>query len=218
MLNSIGKCLSVTLFCFPIILLASPKQDMRGARHCEIIISKSKLNFSVYSTVGLNDCPENKWHDISVARVKRETGALFVHLNGPRYWLVDGYEPSQSHSEQRQFGGVLMHETGVLHLSLLDLIKGAAPYREHKVDRQTTWIYKGGQPIYELIDPKGHVFVMQSYMRSLSNLDSKLKLPTGWHFRTRVLKKDAFLTALNNQAVVIQDGFLNTYQLETQVM
>ncbi len=224
---SLGTYLSMALLCLPMISEATQNKDLRGSRHCEIIMSKTRLNFSVYSTVGLNDCPNDQWKKITVAGIKNQTGAFFVHLNGPRYWLVDDYEQSTStRAEERQLGGLPMRETGVLHLTLLDMIRGADPYREHKVERQTTWIYKAGHSVYELIDPKGRIFVMQSYSTEksplteaiLSGLDVKLKLPAGWHFRTQVLTKNAYVTSLNNRSVVIQDGLLNTYQLATDIL
>jgi len=63
---------------------------------------------------------------------------------------------------------------------------------------------------------------MQSYSiqktyqteKSLAALGTKLHLPNGWIFRTRILNTNAYLTAENQVAVVIQDEFLNTYQQE----
>ena len=61
---------------------------------------------------------------------------------------------------------------------------------------------------------------MQSYSRQvnrnqsiddLRELGSKLKLPSGWTFKTEILDKDFELTA-KGQAWVIQDDFGNTYQ------
>lgn len=85
------------------------------------------------------------------------------------------------------------------------------------------WIYDAGKPVYELIDPKGNVFVMQSYSvqkepqteQSLTQLGSKLKLPTQWRFKTGILKKAGTVQAIDNMAVVVQDDFLNTYQKAT---
>lgn len=113
-----------------------------------------------------------------------------------------------------------MREAGVLQLSALDLLKAKEPYQTHDVKRHTTWIYEKDKPIYELIDPKGNVFVMQSYSiqkspqteSSLRALGKKLNLPSGWHFKTGVLKQSETLEAIHNVAVVVQDDLLNTYQ------
>ncbi len=216
-----AKFFGVTLLCLSGIVHAAEEQGLRGSRYCEIILSKTKLDLSIYSTIGLNDCPENTWKNIATAAVRRETGAFFAYLNGPRYWVIDGFEKSKSISpEPRLFGDITMREAGVLHLTLMDIIKGAAAYREHSVERTTTWVYKAGRRVYELINPQGDVYVMQSYSTqksplseaSLAALGEQLKLLDGWHFRTRVLAKDAHLTAINNRALVIRDNLLNLYQ------
>ena len=155
-------------------------------------------------------------------RIKRDTGTFFAHISGPRYWVVDGFEPLLLlHSDQKILSGITMREAGSLRLTLMDILKGAEPYREHKIERQTTWVYHGGRPIYELINPKGQIFVMQSYSIEISQLNeaslpglaSQLTLPKGWRFRTVVLTQDARLTGKDNQSVVILDSLLNTYQL-----
>ena len=78
------------------------------------------------------------------------------------------------------------------------------------------------EPVFQLVDDQGNVYFMQSYSlekdtdqtaQTLSQLGSVLTLPSGWTFRSLVLKADYNLTALNNMATVIQDDLLNTYQL-----
>ncbi|KTD20060.1 Uncharacterised protein [Legionella lansingensis] len=215
--------ISAVLF-FPICAHAGQLNGLRGSRYCEILISKDTTSLSVYNTIGLNDCPESLWDKITVSSVKGETGASFVKLNGPRYWVIDGLTDSRLvNPEQKIISGLAMREAGILKIRLSDLLTSSKLYREHTVDRQTTWVYKAGKPVYELIDPKGQVFVMQSYsiekqpqtMESLANLASKLKLPAGWQYRTGILQQDSELKAINNKATVIQDDFLNTYQLAT---
>lgn len=212
--------LFILFLSFPVV--AANLNDVRGLRYCEIIFSQSKLKFAVYSTINLNDCPEALWKRINAADVKKEIGSFFVYLNGPRHFVMDGMKDSQLVSPiKKSFGGLDMREAGIVHLSLWDLVMGARPYREHRVDRETTWVYKAGRPVYELIDPKGQVFVMQSYSlekqpltaSSLAGLGAKLTLPTGWTYKVGVLKKTAYLKAIDNIAIVVQDNLLNTYQL-----
>ena len=219
-IKSVVNFLSILLISFPVV--AANLEDVRGLRYCEIIFSQSKLKFAVYSTIKLNDCPEALWKTISASEVKKEIGSYFVYLNGPRYFVIDGMKDSKLVSPtKRSFGGLDMREAGIVHLSLWDLVMGARPYREHRVDRETTWVYKAGRPVYELIDPKGQVFVMQSYSlekepltaSSLAGLGAKLTVPTGWTYKVGVLKKNVYLKAVDKVAIVIQDNLLNTYQL-----
>lgn len=214
--------LSVLLLCLPAISLGSERQELRNTRHCEVILFNPKFKLSVYSTIGLNACPETSWEKMTVSRVKQETGVFFVYLSGPRYLVIDDFEnPLVAKSASRLLGGIQMREAAVLHPNLMDIIHGAEPYREHVVERRTTWIYQAGHPIYALINPKGQVFVMQSYsveispltQAGLADLGKQLVLPKGWRFRTTVLAKEMHLTTVDNKSVVILDSLLNSYQL-----
>lgn len=208
------------LFFVPLLSYGAETSNMRGKRYCEIILSKTISSYAVYNTWGLNDCPEQLWSKVSMSAVKKETRASFVHLNGPRYWVIDGFKnTSLINPAIKTISGIPMREAGILHLSLIDLFKNK-PYQSHIVDRKTTWIYQEGKPVFELIDPTGQVFVMQSYsvqkypqtMDNLKQLGDKLQLPKGWKFKTGVLNKLETIEAVNNKAVVVQDNFLNTYQ------
>lgn len=196
---------------------------IRDGRYCEIIIGKSLTTYAVYNTWGLNHCPEDKWGKITVKSVQNEMNASRVHLNGPRYWVIDGFEKTNLQNPKvNTIGGIAMREAGILHLNLSSLLKNKF-YTPREVDRQTTWIYDANKRVYELIDPTGQVYVMQSYstnlhpqtLSSLKNLKTSLHLPAGWQFKTGILTKTEKLVAINKKATVIQDDFLNTYQLAT---
>ncbi len=210
----------ITLCLFNISSIAQ-EEGMRGLKNCEIIFAKAKLSLSVYSTIGLNDCPDSLWKNITPAKIKRETGSFFAYLNGSRYWVVDGYENhALVESYPKLMAGLPMREAGIVPLTLLDIINGAAPYRQHQVMLETTWLYKAGRSVYELIDPQGQTFVMLSYSverrplkeSHLVGLGSQLSLPKGWQFKTLILNENLYLPAVNNSAVFIQDNLLNTYQ------
>jgi hypothetical protein len=218
-------------FCFLLLSIISffaqsaQNLQMRDQRYCEIIIPKTFSQYAVYNTWGLNDCPQDTWNNVTDACVKKETNSSRVHLNGPRYWVIDGFKNSTLvNPTVKTICGLSMREAGVLEVSPFDLLKANKPYKQRDVARQTTWIYNAGSPVYELIDPKGKVFVMQSYslqkihqsQASLAGLGAKLNLPKNWQFKTGKLKKTELLQAIDNQATVIQDDFLNTYQLATR--
>ena len=218
------KYLLVFLLLSSFLSQAATNSHMRGGRYCEIIVPKTITSYAVYNTWGLNDCPEKIWDQITVERVKAQTKAHFVHLNGPRYWVIDGFKNSKLiNSTTEDISGLKLREAGILHIRLIDLVKSQQPYKEHIVDRTTTWVYDAGKPIYELISPKGTVYVMQSFSiqkhpQSLSSLDrlaTDLKLPKGWIFKAGIVKKSEALKAINNKAIVVQDDFLNTYQMAT---
>jgi hypothetical protein len=83
--------------------------------------------------------------------------------------------------------------------------------------------FDAGTEVYELTDPDGAVYVMQSYSQKLdptlsadqlAGLGARLKLPAGWTFSTRVLDAELEVRDVDGIAVVVQDDFENTYQLE----
>ncbi len=218
-----SRMLTIFLTFFIVSTLhAANKLGMRNGRYCEIILSASLSQYKVYNTWGLNMCPENKWQAVTVEKVKQETKASRVHLNGPRYWVIDGFKNTNLiNPTVTVIAGIPMREAGIVHLGLMDLLKLHKPYQNHEVNRESTWIYQAHKPVYELISPKGEVYVMQSYsieshpqtLASLSNLGNTLHLPNGWHFKTGILKKTQTLATQNKKAFVIQDDFYNTYQL-----
>ncbi len=90
------------------------------------------------------------------------------------------------------------------------------------MNRRTTFTWKHGRAVHELLAPNGRVYVMQAYAQivdptltrsQLGGLGARLKLPSGWHYRTRTLKHDLALTTYG-RTTVIQDELQNTYQRE----
>src|SRR5215470_15970919 len=65
---------------------------VRDRRYCEILVvrrSGLKLEADIYSTFGLNDCPQAQWAAIDPAKLKKERKALAIVMNGPRHFLMD---------------------------------------------------------------------------------------------------------------------------------
>lgn len=204
---------------------AADMNNMRGERYGEVLLGSGGLlvpnSFDVYNTIGLNDCPEELWSKLDAEKLKKETGAKVVKLNGPRYWVIDGLTGSSLvNKEKRSFDGLDMRLAGTLELTMKDKMSLGKPYIIHQVARKTTWVFKAGKPVYQLIDPDGAVYFMQSFsaqkakqdMDSLAKLGSKLTLPSGWKFRTLTLSKDFNLSAIDGMAYVVQDDLENTYQ------
>ena len=98
---------------------------------------------------------------------------------------------------------------------------GTDTYTVSTVQRNTTYVFKAGRKVYELSDPQGNVYVMQSYstqfgpkitLKNLSKIGPLNNLPKGWHYRARTLKKDLTLTAAGTTQIV-NDSFRNTFQI-----
>lgn len=196
-------------------------REVRGEPYNEILIVFryfGQIRAGVYNDIGETYISERDFADIDADTVKKEFGAMEVIKNGPRFWVMDeitGYY----NGEEKTIAGYKMNQPGILNLSFSDL-KNRAAYSIHKVNRKTTYTYKKGEKVYELISDKNEVYTMQSASReidsdltiaALDNLGSRLELPDGWVYRVRVLDQDATYQ-IDGTAYVIQDEFQNSYQ------
>jgi hypothetical protein len=119
----------------------------------------------------------------------------------------------------RAFGGLQMRQAGAIDFALADAQKQQQPYTQHTITRDSSFTFRAGKPVFELVDGAGHVYTMQSYSTqkvaqteaSLASLSTTLKLPAGWMFRTRTLASDLVVQAVSKQATVVQDDADNTY-------
>lgn len=208
----------------------APAETLRDARYCEILLGTADLAagtvaIDVYNTVGLNDCPQEQWAALDVDALKAEAMADVVILNGPRHWVLDEIVQSALlDTTVRSFGEIEMRKAGALELGLAEVAVPSAPYTPRTVRRDTTWRYFAGASVYELVDPEGAVYDMQSYSTqqveqdeaSLAGLGEALTLAAGWSFRSRVLAADLQVTAVDGLATVVQDERGNTYQRSQQ--
>ena len=95
-------------------------------------------------------------------------------------------------------------------------------YVETEVERSTTWVFRAGSPVHELIAPNGSVYAMQSaslikdpnLTEQLPNLGERLQMPDGWTYRVRTLDQDLVVQARDGVAHVVLDEFENNYQRE----
>lgn len=217
----------------PAILLAVPawaddggaKTGLFNTRYCEILtVTRNglKATATVYNTIGFNDCPATAWNGIDKKAATKQLGADGLDMNGPRYWLIDGIKGKgvSATGKTINVNGIEMGERATLEVTLKQAMGGKKLYKPNEVKRDTVFTFRAGKPVFELTDPQGHVYRMQSYSQivnkketldDLAGLGAKLKLPKGWTYSTRVLDKDYDLVA-TGLAYVVQDDFLNTYQ------
>jgi hypothetical protein len=201
---------------------------LRDQRYCEVLagmISGGNVQLDVYNTIGLNDCPDAAWRALDVAALRAELGATVVVLNGPRHWTLDAFESGALQNPTvRTIGGIAMRVAGRIEIPLAVAMGGNTPYRLQTVRRDSTVRFNAGARVYELVAADGAVFVMQSYslqmqpqtLASLESLGERLRPPTGWSFRTRVLPADLRVTAIDGLATVTTDDLGNTYQRSQQ--
>lgn len=202
---------------------AGTSTNVRGQRYCEIVaatLSGSTVDAAVYSTWGLNDCPETQWAAENTTALAQQLAVTEVVLNGPRYWMMDTLSGTFINTTQVMLGGIAMREAGAITGNL-----SATPYTTHQIQRNTVVTFDAGSPVFELVDPQGYIYDMQSYstqkvttqtQSTLPSLGSMLTLPSGWSWRTRTLTSDLTLTTPGGMATVVQDDYDNTYQQSQQ--
>jgi len=202
---------------------AATRDNLRGVRYGEMVVVRGgpfSFTGEVYNTLGLNDCPEAPWRALDTRALKKEFKAVAVILNGPRYFLMDRTTLAKP-GKVAKFGQLEARHLADVKISLPTILRGKAPaYTDNRVKRTSEFLYRKGSRIYELLGPSGERYVMQTYAlivdprlteASLQNLGRRLKLPTGWSYRSRVLDEDLVLRA-TGIARVLQDDFQNSYQ------
>ena len=196
--------------------------DMRNVRYGEVLLVFAKddtLVAEVYGTQMLNDCPAELWDTLNAEDIAKERGALFAKLNGPRHWCIDGLGTKVAVVEPTitDFNGLTMRRIATIDLKDTP---GSVPYTERFVNRGSTFFWDTGSKVWELVNPEGKAYVMQALcigvdptisLETLDDLGSKMNLPTGWSYRSRILEKELISDTTSNDATVVQDEFENTY-------
>lgn len=198
--------------------------DQRGVRYGEVLAVHARgdrLEAEVWGTQLLNDCPPELWDALDPSAIAQELGAVFVKLNGPRHWMLDGLGTKVAPVEPvlRSFGGLSTRRIAVVDLGR---DPEQRPYVERHVDRGAVFFFDAGRPVHELVDPTGTAYVMQAYCvgvdptlseEDLPQLGERLDLPAGWTYRTRVLDDELVVDTTETVATVLQDELENTYTL-----
>jgi hypothetical protein len=212
------------------IPLAGPLYDVR---YCEILLADIELGqvrARVYGTQGINQCPQAQWEALDSDAIAAEYGALAAVKNGPRFWVLDLITFGDGAAGPSTLPGAGQRVLfGDLEMRLLTTVLapggafgGQGAYRVARVDRDTVWHYVPGRRIYELQDPEGRRYVMQSFSRivdpelqlaDLASLGDRLDLPAGWQFTTRILRGPLAVPVADGVAEVVQDDLANTYQV-----
>ena len=197
---------------------------MRGVRYGEVLavfVKGNVLEAEVYGTQMLNDCPAELWDTLRADEIAADMGAVFVKLNGPRKWLLDGLGTKVANIEPvlRDFNGLTMRRIATVELGNNP---SSVPYTERKVDRGAVFFWDAGKPVFELVNPEGTVYVMQALCmgvdpttteESLHTLGERLNMPDGWTYRVRTLDHELVIDTTGTKATVLQDEFENSYTL-----
>lgn len=196
--------------------------DVFGKRYGEVLLvhsGKSGPEATVYNTFPLNDCPAELWQKLDAQAIAAENGAMAALLNGPRYWLMNRIgKIGRDTVERKDFGGIEMLRQATVVLSSMN----PSPYSINRVNRKAVFIFDAGSEVYELIDPDGQLWVMQTYSQTvdpslsqseLPNLAGRLSMPAGWTYHPRRLTSTLRIDTTTQDACVTQDDLANSYSL-----
>jgi hypothetical protein len=202
--------------------LREPIVGLCGKRYGEVLLVKmgeAGPQAAVYNSFPLNDCPAELWSALDPHTIATENGATAALLNGPRYWLMNGIVKQQQGPRMtRTFGGIEM----LLQATVLLTSVNPAPYLPNQVNRHTVFVFDAGQEVYELQDPHGKTWVMQTWSQivdpelsraDLPGLGERLNLPAGWSYRPRTLTSELRVDTTAGPAHVLQDDLTNSYSL-----
>lgn len=199
--------------------------SLRGKRYGEVLLvtldpdSGAGPHATVYNTFPLNDCPAELWSQLDADALAEEHGAAAALLNGPRYWLMDGIEKDTGgQREIATFGGIGMIRQATVALTSMN----PSSYLANTVSRNAIFVFDSGRTVFELVDPEGRSWVMQSWSQvldptlvydDLAGLVTRLGLPPGWAYRTRNLDDELRIDTTSRDAQVLQDDLTNSYSL-----
>ena len=197
-------------------------QDVFGKRYGEILLVRMREHgpeATVYNTFPLNDCPAQLWDALDAEALAKENGAVAALLNGPRYWLMSQIAKRAGEAQPTAtFGGIEMIKQATVQMSS----NNPAPYSVNQVDRRAVFTFGAGRPVFELVDPDGRRWVMQTWSQvvdksltldDLPSLGARLHLPDGWRYETRTLTEPLVVDTTDREANVLQDDLTNSYSL-----
>lgn len=198
------------------------QQDVFGKRYGEILLVRMGEHgpeATVYNTFPLNDCPAQLWDALDAEALAKENGAVAALLNGPRYWLMSQIAKRAGEAQPTAtFGGIEMIKQATVQMSS----NNPAPYSVNQVDRRAVFTFGAGRPVFELVDPDGRRWVMQTWSQvvdksltldDLPSLGARLHLPDGWRYETRTLTEPLVVDTTDREANVLQDDLTNSYSL-----
>jgi len=196
-----GQTMTLTLQTLP---------DSRGYQYCELVFNYGDKGSDIYSTSPLARADLDWWKNLDTEALATEFGAESVYKNGPQWWSMD--EVGVMASQPVSVAGVDMVFGGHLPPGTLEIAK----YTVFNPAKFQNLTWKAGQPVYQLVDPDGHVYVIQGHkvpQKELATLGEKFeKLPEGWKYRVHVPDEDLVMKLTPAKPIPsVQDEFDQIY-------
>jgi hypothetical protein len=199
-------------------------RDVFGKRYGEVLlvhIEESGPMATVYCSFPLNDCPQELWDKLDAQANAAENGAVRRPPQRPAPLADEQYrEGFRGRAGEKDIRRIEMLRQATVQMATVN----PAPYSVNKVNRHTVFTFDAGREIYELIDPEGQRWVMQTWsqifdpaldLADLAGLAGRLDLPVGWRYQPRVPTSPLRVDTTTCSAHVIQDELANSYSLQT---
>ena len=185
-------------------------KNARGYQYCEIVFDYGDKGNDLCSTSPLALADLEWWDSLDTKKLAEEFGANAVYKNGPQWWSMD--EVGVMGSKPVDIAGVQMIFGAHLPAGTLNIPK----YTVFSPAKYQNLVWKAGLPVYQLVDPDGHVYVLQGNKvetEKLAELDKHFKqLPEGWVYRVAKLDKDLVMNLTPKVAIPsVQDEFDQIY-------
>jgi len=232
---------SAAMAAYPVSSGPTYLPDMFNYQYCEVLLQvpNSASGLPVFNTTGYNTCP---YYSTLTGKAIIDSynatyypgnsyglssGATGILLDWPRNWIYDqGVENIPPGTNEYLVLDVPEPNVPVTTFGFVGFntnISGLA-YTPSNVVRDATWTYFANNVIFELLDPSGNLYVMQSYARfvdptltydelqDLAYMNSVLDLPTGWSYNSKKLTQQ-FDNISEGNAILIQDDLGNSYMM-----
>ena len=196
-----GKTMTLTMQTLP---------ESRGYRYCELLFVYPEHGSDIYSTSHRGQCSLEWWNNLDLDALAQEFGAKAVVKNGPQWWSMD--EVGQRMSETVMVAGVGMGFGANLPPGTTSIPK----YTVFNPAKFQNLVWKAGKPTYRLVDPEGHVYVLQGHkipVESLATLGEKFEeLPEGWKYVVEAPTEDLVMNLTPAKPIPsVQDEFDQIY-------
>jgi hypothetical protein len=210
-----------------------PPAELRDYPYCEVIpdtVAGDTLTEYVFNTLPFGPCPAKKFETITEQDIIDAYNAAYgasstsATINGPRHWVLDTLSATGGVTDSGDtltVNGIEFGLVGELQNPIDQPTVGSDPYVVNTVERDTIYVFKKGLQVFELTDPNGNVYVMQSYsqeidpslsLEKLPEIGPTDQLPEGWSYTARRLTEDLTLTA-SGTTQIVNDYYRNTFQI-----
>lgn len=202
--------------------LAAPGiTKLYNVRYCEFLLARQiapVIQAEVFNTIGLGNCPVDKFEAANTTTIAAENGALIALKNGPSRWVLDGVI-TRPVGDPIDMGGLLTRSIGTLTPSS-PVPPAFVPI---PISRSIVWNYRKGRTLRILTSPGGRKYAMQSYSKA-AGVDLKESdlnglgtnpgtgIPDGWTFRTKPVKQKLLTLSTRGAPYIVRDDFGNVYQ------